>query len=42
MVMLFLIKYERLGLGWSWLIVIGTGVTFIISVTVRWIVAFIK
>jgi hypothetical protein len=41
-VLLLLIKWEILHLGWSWLIVIGTWVTFIISVTVRRIVAFIR
>jgi hypothetical protein len=35
-------KMEKIDLGWSWLIVIGTGRTFIISVTSRRIAAFIK
>jgi hypothetical protein len=37
-----LIWIGTLHLGWSWLIVIGTGITFIISVTSRRIMAFIK
>jgi len=37
-----LIWIGTLHLGWSWLIVIGTGITFIISVTGGGIVAFIK
>lgn len=41
-VLLLLIKWEILHLGWRWLIVIGTAVTFIISVTARLIVAFIR
>jgi len=41
-IVLLLIKWEKLNLGWSWLIVIGTAITFIISVTSRRIVAFIK
>jgi SSS family solute:Na+ symporter len=41
-VLLLLIKWEKLDLGWSWLIVIGTGITFIISVTSRRIAAFIR
>jgi hypothetical protein len=41
-VLLLLIKWEILHLGWSWLIVIGTVLTFIISVTARLIAAFIK
>jgi SSS family solute:Na+ symporter len=42
LVLLLLIKWEKIDLGWSWLIVIGTGITFIISVTSRRIVAFIR
>jgi len=42
LVLLLLIKWGKIDLGWSWLIVIGTGITFIISVTSRRIVAFIK
>jgi SSS family solute:Na+ symporter len=42
LVLLLLIKWGKLDLGWSWLIVIGTGITFIISVTSRRIVAFIR
>jgi len=30
-VLLILIKQEKLNLAWSWLIVIGTGITFILS-----------
>jgi len=41
-VLLLLIKVGKIDLGWSWLIVIGTGITFIISVTSRRIMAFIK
>lgn len=37
-----LIWIGTLHLGWTWLIVIGTGITFIISVTSRRIMAFIK
>ena len=42
LVLLLLIKYEILKFGWSRLIVIGTGITFIISVTSHRIVAFIR
>ena len=42
LVLLVLIEMDFLQFGWSWLIVIGTGITFIISVTSRRIVAFIK
>ncbi len=41
-VLLILIWIGTLHLGWTWLIVIGTGITFIISVTSRRIMAFIK
>jgi MFS superfamily sulfate permease-like transporter len=41
-VLLLLLKWEKINPGWSWLIVIGTGITFIISVTSRRIMAFIK
>ena len=37
-----LIRIGTLHLGWIWLIVIGTGITFIISVTSRRIAALIK
>jgi uncharacterized membrane protein YfcA len=30
-VLLILIKQEKLNLAWSWLIVIGTGITFILG-----------
>jgi hypothetical protein len=42
LVLLLLIKWGKIDLGWSWLIVIGTGITFIISVTSCRIAAFIK
>jgi SSS family transporter len=41
-VLLLLINWEILKLGWSWLIVIGTVITFAISVTSRLIAASIR
>jgi hypothetical protein len=42
LVLLLLMKWEKIDLGWSRLIVIGNGATFIIFVTGGGIVAFIK
>lgn len=42
LVLLLLIKWEKIDLAWIWLIVIGIGMTFIIFVTGGEIVAFIK
>ena len=33
---LILIKLETLKLGWSWLIVIGTAMTFAMGILLRW------
>jgi hypothetical protein len=41
-VLLLLINWEILKLGWSWLIVIGTVITFALSVTSRLIAASIR